>query len=278
MGDFSSRNLPKAMREKLGITLQGGKARTALGTPIVGATWFRFDGDPPTTTHHDKELVVRGGKPQMRNSKALEAAWHYYLRQLPGRAQPLMPIAGPVHAEIIFRYRMPQSSDHDAGDWHQEKPDFENACKVLLDALSLKGYLVDDKHVVRAWVEKLYGGRLSTGVHVLLRTITPHDPPHPELMAKLTPRLVYREITPLPWVIAAEAKAATTAKAAPLGTPGGRRKPDNPTRNGARAKAVVLPASQPASDEQGLSRGSGSTRVETRQNRSQRLSGSQGEG
>ena len=69
---------------------------------------------------------------------------------------------GPLAVRVIASYRIPQSwtkarqrAAEDGTCQHTIKPDVDNACKSVLDALN-GVFWIDDAQIVRLTVEKLY--------------------------------------------------------------------------------------------------------------------------
>ncbi len=114
--------------------------------------------DPPTVTHHAKELGMRYGKgkrliPTMRDRPELEAAKGLIgagLAQCRVRAgrRPRYPIAEPIILDVTFCFRAPQPA------WWSRKPDRDNLCKTFTDVLVRNGWVEDDKLIVGGIVEK----------------------------------------------------------------------------------------------------------------------------
>ncbi len=164
--------LTKQLRDKLGYTLVSGHARPKLAPPAAGLVWMAFFGDPPRTTHHDKRIVMRGGRPGLANSPALQAAHQYYARQIPPR-NILVPIQPPITAIVTFMFRVPGATEWTP--W-TDKPDRDNAAKVLFDELAIAGWIGDDKQVAFGPISKWGVPPGFEGVNVVLYTGMPrHD-------------------------------------------------------------------------------------------------------
>lgn len=166
----------KLTREQFaqGYRLVAGHLRPPLLPARAALVGFHFRGNPPTATHHDKQLVVRSGKPRMINSAALAEAHAYYSRQLPAR-KAMIPLLGPVLADVSFFFELPEKPDAAGGEkpgWPcQRKPDRDNAVKVLFDELALAGYLAADEQITDGPIRKRWAVASGGGVVVLLRTI-----------------------------------------------------------------------------------------------------------
>lgn len=171
------RKLPRPLREKLGIKLMGSGARMPLAPAQPAIVWLRFNGPPPTATHHDKRIQRRGERSMLVNNPALRAAHAYYARQIPQRPV-LVPVKGPVIASVEFRFQIPPRPARRCGDPafpaphmpHTAKPDRDNAAKVLFDELALAGFIDDDAEVFAGPITKWWAAPGEEGVDVWLRT------------------------------------------------------------------------------------------------------------
>lgn len=239
------KKMPKALRDRLGITLVGGHARPALSPCVPGYFYFDLHMDPPTTTHHAKKIAVRGGRPTLVNIAALAAVWDRYLAEIPAR-QTLVPLAPPVVLHVSFRF--PRSADREYSErlhYHIHKPDLDNSLKVLKDVLALRGYLAADEHVSRAIIEKRWSGSRLGSIFIYARSLKGDlDFGERLLIAPAArPGIVY----PTDWLVEQDRKAIESARrtprlAAALGTPGGRRRDEQARRRGRpRSKTVRLP-------------------------------------
>lgn len=91
------------------------------------------------------------------------------------KAFPDGPMDGPVHLAVIFIMPRPKSmfwkTRSMAREWHAKKPDAENLCKSLMDAMT--GYaFVDDCQVAILGAQKLIaGGNESPHVEVEVRSL-----------------------------------------------------------------------------------------------------------
>ncbi len=171
------RTLSVEARRRAGIEIVGGHTRRTLLPALPGRVYFHFRGDPPTVTHHDKRTKPDGG---MYNTPRLQAAWAYYLSQIPQR-RDRAPIQPPVRADITFWFPLPPHPDPAAGEVAGapmiRKPDRDNAMKVLMDCLTVRGYLIDDAHVTDGAPRKRWAWPGRSGVEVCLCTM---DNTHPD--------------------------------------------------------------------------------------------------
>jgi Holliday junction resolvase RusA-like endonuclease len=132
-------------------------------TPVVGRVELVFKGEPPTVTHQAKVIGRRGrsGKACLRDSQELLDAAEALAAGIPfntGKTILATPIA--MSAQFVW--------PHDFG-WYEEKPDLDNALKTLTDVLVKRGWIPDDKAVVRLRdCTKTRGPK--PGIYILLET------------------------------------------------------------------------------------------------------------
>jgi Holliday junction resolvase RusA-like endonuclease len=156
---------------ELGWRMVCGHMRPPLQKPVAGLVCFVFQGPPPTATHHAKSIAMRGDKVYMINNAVLCEAHNYYARQLPPR-QILTPIKGPLYADVTFWMPTPAGLPELAGMPCQEKPDRDNAVKVLFDELAIGGWIDRDEQITDGPIRKRWALPQRSGVVVFLATIT----------------------------------------------------------------------------------------------------------
>ena len=157
---------------------------------IAGSVWLFVDTDPPTTTHHDKDIITVRTRTRaftkLRDSDRLRAAQQLYSVYIPpnrgGR-----PLAPPLRVQIVFRFR------GEDGYWWDKKPDADNAAKTLIDSLVRHGWIERDEQVVDPIVSKIEANR--PGVLIRIETI---DEPPPSSLYYIPNRDKWGVIQPLP--------------------------------------------------------------------------------
>jgi Holliday junction resolvase RusA-like endonuclease len=149
---FSREQLARGGVERLASS----HVRPQTAPSLQGYFWGWLAGEPPTVTHHDKDLGWRWGSngqrtPTLRNSAKLNAARDWYLARVPER-NDLIPLRPPVLLKAVFCWalspdttRWPSGARY--GGYRFEKPDLDNCMKVLKDVLAERGFLYDDSHV-----------------------------------------------------------------------------------------------------------------------------------
>ncbi len=115
---------------------------------------FFLDLTPPTVTHQQKKVAIRGGRPRFYEPPRLAAARETLTLHLK-RHKPQEPFAGPVL--LFVRWCFPKGR-HKAG-WKITRPDTDNLQKLLKDCMTDTGFWKDDalvcvEHVEKTWAER----------------------------------------------------------------------------------------------------------------------------
>lgn len=217
----------KRMREE-GWTSINGHLRPPLSPALEGAFQLIFWMDPPTATHHDKEIAQvfgKGGRRHstLRNSPALNAAWAEYLSRTIER-RTLVPLMPPVELAVMFGFRCPQGREALDGLPYCHKPDLDNSVKVLKDVLALRGYLVADEQVfserlLKVWARRpfVYVRGQSLPASSKLTLQTPNSDP-------------FYEVFPVDWKIRQDRDMTARAAVSSVPKPSKRRKATAPGR------------------------------------------------
>lgn len=108
---------------------------------------------PPTTTHQQKQVTVRNGKPVFYEPEDLKAARAKLMAHL-GKHVPENKFDGGVH--LMVKWLFPITGDHKDGDWKITKPDTDNLNKLLKDCMTDLGYWKDDQLVASELIQKFY--------------------------------------------------------------------------------------------------------------------------
>lgn len=122
---------------------------------------------PPTVTgSNGKRYDRRSGA--VYDDSALRAARDTIEAALAPHRPP-QPLSGALGIEVRWCY--PLKGRHYQGEPYTAKPDIDNSCKALFDALARLGFIVDDRllaveHVSQAWWE-------PSGVYVRIWRLAP---------------------------------------------------------------------------------------------------------
>lgn len=107
----------------------------------------------PTTTHQQKQVTVKNGKPIFYEPADLQAARSKLTAHL-GPHAPTEKSTGPVR--LMVKWCFPLSGKHRDGEWKTTKPDTDNLQKLLKDCMTDLGFWVDDALVVSEITEKFW--------------------------------------------------------------------------------------------------------------------------
>jgi Holliday junction resolvase RusA-like endonuclease len=124
---------------------------------------FFMSMNPPTATHQEKKVVIRGGKPVFYEPAELKAARAMLTAHLAGHA-PGKPIKGAVR--LVVKWLFPKGR-HADGEWRSTKPDTDNLQKLLKDCMTKVGFWKDDAQVASEICEKFWAEHPGIYVEVV---------------------------------------------------------------------------------------------------------------
>lgn len=108
---------------------------------------------PPTTTHQEKNIRVRKGKPVVYEPAELKAARKkleaYLAQHVPGKT-----LTGPVFLGV--KWLFPAKGRHQDGEYKATRPDTDNLNKLLKDIMQQLGFWKDDAQVASEHIEKFW--------------------------------------------------------------------------------------------------------------------------
>jgi Holliday junction resolvase RusA-like endonuclease len=110
-----------------------------------------IQGDPPTVTAQQKGVMVRAGRPMFFTKKKVKDAQDALVLQL-RQFKPRQPVEFPVLIKIKFAFRVTKARPNER--IHAVRPDLDNLCKGVLDALVPAGWIADDALVDQLVAEK----------------------------------------------------------------------------------------------------------------------------
>jgi Holliday junction resolvase RusA-like endonuclease len=130
--------------------------------------------DPPRTTHQNKRLAIRNGRAVLFDHKNLRRASALYdSALLLCRAhKPAVPMTGAIR--LVARFNFPTDAKKLRGTPKTTKPDLDNLCKGLLDALQRNGWIAADQEVAEIHAQKRWQATGTIEVScegVLLRNV-----------------------------------------------------------------------------------------------------------
>ena len=108
---------------------------------------------PPTVTHQEKRVTVRGGKPKFYEDDRLKAARAQLMAHL-AQHRPATPLYGALVLRTLWAY--PCGEVHVDGEPRSTKPDTDNIQKLLKDCMTELGYWHDDAQVATETITKMW--------------------------------------------------------------------------------------------------------------------------
>lgn len=120
----------------------------------------------PTTTHQQKQVTVRNGKPVFYEPDDLKAARAKLMAHLGGHV-PKKKYMGPVR--LMVKWCFPVTGNYKDGQYKHTKPDTDNLQKLLKDCMSDCGFWRDDALVASEIVEKFWAA--MPGIYIRIEEI-----------------------------------------------------------------------------------------------------------
>ncbi|MBS4762131.1 RusA family crossover junction endodeoxyribonuclease [Carnobacteriaceae bacterium zg-ZUI252] len=117
----------------------------------------------PTTTHQQKRVTVKNGKPHFYEPKKLKEARSLFMSKL-AKYKPEEKLKGPIRLTVKWLFPMTKASEH--GEYKTTKPDTDNLQKLFKDCMTTLGYWEDDAQVASEIVEKFWSNVVGIYVRV----------------------------------------------------------------------------------------------------------------
>lgn len=121
---------------------------------------------PPTTTHQQKQVTVRNGKPVFYEPEDLKAASVKLMAHL-GQHVPVEKYTKSIR--LITKWCFPITGKHTDGEYKYTKPYTDNLQNLLKDCMTASGYWEDDALVVSEIVEKFWAK--VPGIYIKIEAI-----------------------------------------------------------------------------------------------------------
>ena len=129
---------------------------------------------PITPTAQQRPRHARFGGHDVTYKSATQQANERTLEAMLMPHRPKTPLSGPLELSFCAVFSVPQSWTKKRREaalrgkmWHTSKPDTDNLCKQLKDAMTRLGFWADDRQVAAyGRMEKLYGERGEWRVRV----------------------------------------------------------------------------------------------------------------
>lgn len=120
----------------------------------------------PTTTHQQKQVTVRNGKPVFYEPEDLKAARSKLMAHL-GKHVPDKKYTKPLRVFVKMCFPMTKTSKN--GQYKHTRPDIDNSQKLLFDCMTDLGFWKDDSQVVSLIAEKFWAE--LPGIYIKLEEV-----------------------------------------------------------------------------------------------------------
>lgn len=120
----------------------------------------------PTTTHQQKQVTVRNGKPIFYEPDDLQAARSKLMAYL-GQHVPARKYSKPIR--VYVKWCFPVIGKYTDGQYKHTKPDIDNSQKLLFDCMTECGYWQDDALVVSLIAEKFWAN--LPGIYIKIEEV-----------------------------------------------------------------------------------------------------------
>lgn len=124
---------------------------------------------PPTTTHQQKQVTVRNGRPIFYEDENLKAARSKLMGHL-GRHVPKEKYKGPVRLVVKWLFPIPESrKDIVNGQYKDTRPDNGNSNKLLEDCMEDLGFFKNDAQIASLIVEHFWAD--TPGIYIKIEEV-----------------------------------------------------------------------------------------------------------
>ena len=134
--------------------------------PEKKKTEFFLHMIPPTTTHQEKQVSVKKGKPQFYEPEDLKAARAKLTAYL-AQHIPEQKYTGALR--VITKWCFPITGKHKDGEWKTTKPDTHNMNKLPFDIMTDLKYWTDDAIVASEIIEKFWAN--TPGIYISIEEL-----------------------------------------------------------------------------------------------------------
>lgn len=126
---------------------------------------------PPTTTHQQKQVSVKNGKPIFYEPEALERARALLMAHVGQHAPEVAFKNVPLQCTVkwFFPTKAKKYSD---GDWKITRPDTHNLNKLLFDVMTDLKFWADDSLVVSETIQKFWVKESPSGIFISIQELT----------------------------------------------------------------------------------------------------------
>lgn len=120
---------------------------------------------PPTTTHQQKQVTIKNGKPIFYEPESLKKARAILTAHLGQHVPGEMFKGKPVHCTVKWFFPTKSKAIQD-GDFKKTKPDTHNLNKLLFDVMTDLGFWEDDALVASETIQKFWVKKSIPGIYI----------------------------------------------------------------------------------------------------------------
>lgn len=122
---------------------------------------------PPTTTHQQKQVVIRNGKPIFYEPEDLKAARAQLMAHL-AKHVPERKLKGPL--QLIVKWCFPITGNRKDGEYKDTRPDNGNSNKLLEDCMEDLGFFERGDQQIASLIVEHFWAELP-GIYISLKEL-----------------------------------------------------------------------------------------------------------
>ena len=122
---------------------------------------------PPTTTHQQKQVVIRNGKPIFYEPEDLKAARAQLMAHL-AKHVPERKLKGPL--QLIVKWCFPITGNRNDGEYKDTRPDNGNSNKLLEDCMEDLGFFERGDQQIASLIVEHFWAELP-GIYISLKEL-----------------------------------------------------------------------------------------------------------
>lgn len=121
----------------------------------------------PTSTHQEKNLTIRNGKPVSYESESARATREKLMAHLGQHVPEKMIVGQPIRLTAKWCYKA--TGKHKNGEYRITKPDTDNLNKTLKDCMTALKFWKDDALVASEIIEKFWAD--MPGIYICVEVL-----------------------------------------------------------------------------------------------------------
>lgn len=125
--------------------------------------------NPPTTTHQQKQVTIRNGKPVFYEPDSLKEARAILSAHL-GQHAPVTPFDKAIQCTVKWFFHT-EAKKYSDGQYRKTKPDTHNLNKLLFDVMTDLGFWQDDALVASELIQKFWVKESPPGIYIKIEEL-----------------------------------------------------------------------------------------------------------